>query len=154
MSLTFRAKYEFDIDRHKSFREIHTVICAEGNLGSDGEGSVRFWIEKHSPSSFDFETGEYTPERTETIQGRTIYSYDLITKRSKSGVEYKKAEAPWLLRQHVLSIARGDVGAASAAEILWLILARTCVQSRDTWLVEGAPEWFALVDPKREEVKA
>lgn len=151
MSITFVPKYEFDTDRHKSHRDPHAVICAAGHMGANGEGSVRFWIEKRYPEVFDYKSRVATPAHTETILGRTIYSYhDLVFTHEEGFTEDREK---WLLRELVLMIARGDVGAKSAASILWTILSQTAVRERDKWLQEGAPEWFALVDPEREHLK-
>ena len=148
MSTPFVAKYEFDTHKHKSYREPHTVICADASMGANGEGSVRFWIEKRHPETFDWHARWHTPAHVDEILGQTIYSYELVYDRDTR--EFTDDDKSWLLRELVLTLARGDVGVNSASSILWDILSFTAVRERAKWLIEGAPEWFALVDPERD----
>lgn len=150
MSEPFKQKYEFDTHAHLTYREPHTVICADAQKGSSGEGSVRFWIEIRHPESYDFEDGgKFIPARTETILGETIYSWDLIHDRDKR--EFSEEVADFLMREIVLALARGEVAGKSASSMMWTLLSQTAVKKRSKWLREGAPDWFKLVDPRREE---
>jgi len=144
MTQVFAPKYEFDVSTSRGHKEVRTVICASGSIGSNGEGSVRFWLEKHHPETYDFETTEFHPAFTETILGTTVFSYELVRSKNK----WSENDRDWLLRQMVISIARGDIGGESASSVLYDIFWQAVIKKRETWIMRGAPEWFALVDPK------
>lgn len=152
---TFMSKYEFDVDRHKFRNETHTVICANAAMGVNGEGSVRFWIEKRHPEKTIWpdnpdEKVVHVAPFTEEVMGRTIYSYEGTVHNPESG--WSEDDRDWMLRSMILAVAGGATGASAASKLLYEILAFTAIRDRDEWLREGAPEWFALIDPEREKV--
>lgn len=147
----FKSHYEFDVSAHESWRSPHKVICCEGMAHEDGEGSLRFWLETRHP-----ETLESHPY-VEVHGSEMVYSIALVTlirASQQKGREFHKRDAPWHLRQMVIALARGDVAGKTAGEMLYHVFVFTVAKKAPQWLVEGAPEWWELINPKRGEVSA
>jgi|SRR3954469_5451018 len=154
--MSFSTRHEMQIQG--DWNEPRVMICCEGMAHTDGEGSLRFWLETRHPDKIDWDTGDVRPERTVEHGSATVYSYELVTARKGRGTEYRKADPPWHLREMVIALARGDVGGKSAGSMIYHVFWYTVAKKAPDWLVKNAPEWWKLVDPKRreqqEEVKA
>lgn len=147
MSDTFKPRYEFDVSAHKSYRDPHVYICCEGFASNDGEGSLRFWVETRFPESYDWETQTSQNPHTVTSESMRIYSYDLITKsRADGNKDYLKSDSAWHLREMVIALARGEVAGKSAGSMIYHVFFYTVVKKKPKWLIEGAPEWWALLE--------
>jgi hypothetical protein len=154
--MPFKAHYEFDVSGTRAYSAPRTVICCDGMPHGDGEGSLNFWLETRHRETINFDTGDVTPAHVENHGSQVVYSWALVTfNQSKYRGKLRQSLAPWLLREMVVALAKGHVAGDSGGHMLYTVFFQTVAKEAPDWLTKNAPEWWALVDPKkqRKEVK-
>lgn len=147
--MPFSTRHEMQIQG--DWREPRVMICCDGMAHTDGEGSLRFWLETRYPETYNFDPSKATPAHTVEHGSATVYSHELVTIRRNRDTEYRKSDSPWHLREMVIALARGDVGGKSAGSMIYHVFWYTVAKKAPDWLVKNAPDWWALVDPKKRE---
>jgi len=131
--------YEFHAEGTDRY-DTHVTFKAEFTSYANGEASVKFWAETLEYEHWNSKN-ELVPEKREIVRGVVVTTNDLV--RDDEG-KYTDDLCDWLLRSHIIALARG----ADAPNLVWDVFWQTQIKTASAWLEKAAPNWWRQTRPE------
>jgi len=131
--------YEFHAEGRDRY-EKHVTFKAEFTPYTNGEAAVKFWAETLEYEHWNHKN-ELVPEKKGIIEGSVVTTNNLV--QDDEG-KYTDDPCNWLLRSHVIALARG----ADAPNLVWDVFWQTQIKTASAWLEKAAPNWWQRIRPE------